>query len=405
MRVLFISLASASHYYPMVPLAWAFRTAGHEVRVAGQPPIIDPIIGSGMTSVEVGGSYDLLAELKKSDEVIISETGQRLGDFGNLADIPADTLRRHLSIRGYALHKTAEAMIGDLAPFVMSWRPDLVITDPTALAGPLAAQIGNSFLLSLSGGQLVSPQKVPEHETLHKELMVNVVRLYERYGATPTAATGQRMIIPCPSSLIKFRPDNALLARYVPYNGSGAEPTWLHEPTDLPRICISWSLFGQGAAGWTTSHLSTLVEALTDLDAEIIVTTGPATTQPDLKKTSGKVRFVKLLPLQAIMPTAALAVSHGGAGSMLTAVSYGVPQILLPQQQEQIMNGELIASLGAGAWFKSNNIDAAFIAKTASEMITDDKWAKSARGIQQENAAQPAPSQLVKTIEELIDSS
>ena len=35
MRVLFIPAAVASHAYPMVPLAWAFRSAGHDVHFIG----------------------------------------------------------------------------------------------------------------------------------------------------------------------------------------------------------------------------------------------------------------------------------------------------------------------------------------------------------------------------------
>ena len=34
MKVMFIPWIQATHYYFMVPLAWAFRAAGDEVRVA-----------------------------------------------------------------------------------------------------------------------------------------------------------------------------------------------------------------------------------------------------------------------------------------------------------------------------------------------------------------------------------
>ena len=54
MRVLFVPHANKAHLHIMTPLAWALRTAGHDVRVASQPEIADAIIASGFVPVEVG---------------------------------------------------------------------------------------------------------------------------------------------------------------------------------------------------------------------------------------------------------------------------------------------------------------------------------------------------------------
>ena len=43
MRVLFATYPERTHFLAMVPLAWALRTAGHEVRVASQPTFTDVI--------------------------------------------------------------------------------------------------------------------------------------------------------------------------------------------------------------------------------------------------------------------------------------------------------------------------------------------------------------------------
>ncbi len=37
MRILFTTFPSPSHHFPMVPLEWAARAAGHDVRVASAP--------------------------------------------------------------------------------------------------------------------------------------------------------------------------------------------------------------------------------------------------------------------------------------------------------------------------------------------------------------------------------
>src|ERR1700690_1554447 len=67
MRVLFLTPpAIRSHLYIQAPLAWALRTAGHDVRVASQPDLIDDIMRTGLTAVSVG---DVMAEaLEEVDE-------------------------------------------------------------------------------------------------------------------------------------------------------------------------------------------------------------------------------------------------------------------------------------------------------------------------------------------------
>ena len=39
---------------PMVPLAWALRAAGHDVRVAVQPSFAATVTSAGLTAVPVG---------------------------------------------------------------------------------------------------------------------------------------------------------------------------------------------------------------------------------------------------------------------------------------------------------------------------------------------------------------
>nr|WP_238937357.1 peptidase S8 [Streptomyces clavuligerus] len=54
MRVLFTVWPNPSHLYPVVPLAWALRSAGHEVCVAAHPEVADAIAAVGLTAVPLG---------------------------------------------------------------------------------------------------------------------------------------------------------------------------------------------------------------------------------------------------------------------------------------------------------------------------------------------------------------
>ena len=48
MRILFTTFAWPSHYFAQVPLAWACRAAGHEVRMTSQPELERVMLASGL---------------------------------------------------------------------------------------------------------------------------------------------------------------------------------------------------------------------------------------------------------------------------------------------------------------------------------------------------------------------
>src|SRR5262249_30229195 len=64
MKALFPTWAWPSHFFPMVPLAWALRAAGHEVRVASGPELAGTIRASGLPAVSVGTPVDFAGEFR-----------------------------------------------------------------------------------------------------------------------------------------------------------------------------------------------------------------------------------------------------------------------------------------------------------------------------------------------------
>ncbi|MBM0274268.1 glycosyltransferase [Micromonospora tarensis] len=63
MRVLFASLASVGHTYPLIPLAIAAREAGHEVHFAAGPAVHPPLAANGLRPFRPGDAfYEVYAE-------------------------------------------------------------------------------------------------------------------------------------------------------------------------------------------------------------------------------------------------------------------------------------------------------------------------------------------------------
>ncbi|WIY03019.1 DUF1205 domain-containing protein [Amycolatopsis mongoliensis] len=76
MRVLLAAPPSPARLHNLVPLAWALRTAGHDVKIAGQASFVDEILSTGCVAVDLGtedtesAALAEFAELWRPDVVV-----------------------------------------------------------------------------------------------------------------------------------------------------------------------------------------------------------------------------------------------------------------------------------------------------------------------------------------------
>ncbi|MEV4254366.1 protein IroB, partial [Spirillospora sp. NPDC049652] len=119
MRIVFVTWAWPSHLYALVPTAWACRLRGHDVLVAAPPALTADVRRAGLPAAPVGRDIDAVPVFR---DIATGPPGKGGGP-------------RVLGL----LDAIAESMTGDLERLLGSWRADLVVFEPTAFAGPLAA--------------------------------------------------------------------------------------------------------------------------------------------------------------------------------------------------------------------------------------------------------------------------
>ncbi|MGH3902014.1 MAG: nucleotide disphospho-sugar-binding domain-containing protein, partial [Pseudonocardiaceae bacterium] len=154
MRVLFVTWAWPSHLYAMVPLAWACRAAGHEVLVASQPGLREGIRQTGLPGVSVGKDVDAVNMVR--GYLLPSEVNGNgtAGDGPSRTSAAVPTGKGPRALQMLLAH--AESMVDDLVQHARGWKPDVVVFEPTALAGPLAAAaVGVPAVRQLYGVDLV----------------------------------------------------------------------------------------------------------------------------------------------------------------------------------------------------------------------------------------------------------
>ncbi|ARZ67308.1 activator-dependent family glycosyltransferase [Streptomyces sp. HU2014] len=417
MRVLLTSLAHNTHFYSLVPLAWALRAAGHEVRVASPPSLTDVITSTGLTAVPVGDdqpAVELLAEMggdlvpyQKGFEFTEHETPEETTWEYLLGQ---QTMMSALCFAPFNGAATMDAVVG----FARDWRPDLVVWEPWTYAGPVAARacgaaharilwgpdtIGRSrkrFLRAL-GEQPAELREDPLAEWLGWTL--------ERYGCAydERDVLGHWVIDPGARSTRLDLGQTTVPMRYVPYNGRAVIEPWLSEPPARPRVCLTLGVSARETYGRDAVSYPQLLEALGRLDIEVIATLD-ASQRELVGELPGNVVPVDFVPLDALLPTCSVIIHHGGAGTWSTAMLHGVPQIVVPSLWDAPIKAQQLQRLSAGFSLPPAELTAEKLADAVRAAVGDPAIRAGARRLREEMLADPAPAGIVPTLERLADA-
>ncbi|TDC72759.1 DUF1205 domain-containing protein, partial [Micromonospora sp. KC606] len=174
MRVLFVTPPSTARMYPLIPLAWALRSAGCLVHVASWSGFAPTINLTGLVAAPLGDP---------------------VGDPVRLAG-PA----------------VADAITG----YASRWRPDLVVWDRYAPAADVAAR----------GVGAASVQLVPIVDRLNSSMVD------EDWATQVPDAT----LEPTPPSLRPAPALGDLPIRHIPYHGPAIVPSWLRRRARRSRV-------------------------------------------------------------------------------------------------------------------------------------------------------------------------
>ncbi|GAA2711056.1 nucleotide disphospho-sugar-binding domain-containing protein [Micromonospora olivasterospora] len=375
MRVLFVVVPGVGHLYPLVPLAWAFRAAGHDVLVAVAEHA-DRAAASGLTVVDPAPGLDLMAAM-----------GQALRENPELAAVVQRPMRDPAD---WAAHFAAvnRPLVAGAVELARRWRPDLVLFDHACTAGLIAAAAAGAPAVQQILGVFRS-------RGLHERTAAHLADVWRPLGVTevaPPVATLEYM----PPGMMTGEPEGRF-TRFVPYTGGGVLPDWLRRRPDRPRVAVTLGTIAPQRQG--IGQLAPLVAAAAEVDAEFVLALGHLDPAP-LGPLPPNVRAAGWVPLDPLLATCAAVVHHGGASTMLTAITHGVPQlvILAPGDTIRPLMGEALRRSGAGLVAGPAEVDAALIRR----LLTDEGLRAATGRVRAENLALPTPADTVAWLEDLL---
>ena len=148
-----------------------------------------------------------------------------------------------------------------------------------------------------------------------------------------------------------------------------------------PLVIVSLGTLHTGGSGFFRS----CVDALGPLPANVLLVVGPATDPDALRPTPTNVVVRRSIPQLKALRQAAVFVTHGGMNSVLEALHFGVPMVVIPQQVEQLLIGRAVADRGAGVLLRHHlrrgDIPAEQIRASVEALLHEAAWTASARSL------------------------
>lgn len=380
--MVFTTWAWPTHLYALAPLAWACRAAGHDVLFASQPGLRDDILRTGLPAATVGTDVDTVGMVREYLLPNRPRTGGRGAAHHGGRPRAVDMLLAH-----------AQSMVDDLADLVRQWRADLVVYDPTALAGPLAASAaGIPAVRHLYGIDLLSRASA--------QLTEAFAPLTDRCGGLPFDPCGAATVDPVPAGMQTIADHHRLPMCYVPFNGPAAPPVGLPPAGARPRICVSW---GHTIAKVEPERFlaGRIAAAAADLDADLVLAVSSA-QRALLGPLPDSVHILVDTPLEHALAGCDLLIGHGGAGSILTALRGGVPLLLVPQLPDHAGHSAAVAACGAGVVLGIDEAEPAILQDQIARLVADGAGERAAaRTVAAQMREQPPPASVVAELESL----
>lgn len=379
MRLLFASLASYGHIYPLLPLAIAAREAGHDVVFATGEQFLPSLRKAGLEVAVAGLPFrEVFSRLQTGGERPSSPeklTGLIITAFG-------DVLPRQV--------------VEDLGAVLTAARPDLVVHEVGNAGSALAAKIASIPAVCHGFGRASRTPMLAAMDGPFRSFAAELgVDLPGEYPYT----LGNPYLDICPPSLqaaeFKAAVDRIEL-RPVAWNEPGELPVRVVLDRCRPLVYLTL-----GTEFGNVDVLRQAIGGLSRLPVDVLVSTGPEKQLTALGDVPGNVRVKAWVPQADLLPHVDLVVHHGGSGTTLGALAAGLPQLFLPQGADQFANAETVLETGAGGRVLPEEFNADVVAEQARKLLVDGSVTAAARRLSAEIAGMPSPADVVQRLPEL----
>jgi len=366
MRVVISFVGGWGHAEPLLPIArWATQL-GHHVSFAGQAALRDRLVRLGYL-VDVIGP-DTLATAP-------------------LPLVPIDRLAEQAAMRDHFIGRFGRRRAALLGEQFERDEVELVVCDEVDVGAVIAAERRDIPCVTvnvIAAGLLTAPTVIGA--------AWNALRRDHGLLPDPEArrVNGEIMIAPLPKSLRSPNapaPSTLRFVRPAVLDGHGPGHD-VPERRSLVYVTLG-TVFNLESGDLLTRlvHAMNLLTATDDVD--VVITTGHHIHPDELPPPAPRVRIEKFVSQRQVLHRCGAVVCHAGSGTLVDAMSLGIPLVALPLGADQPDNADRCQELGTGITLDAISATPDLIADVTTTVLHDQAFTEAARTLAVEAQNQP----------------
>jgi UDP:flavonoid glycosyltransferase YjiC (YdhE family) len=366
-RVVVSFVAGWGHAEPLLPVALLAKRLGNDVTFTGQAALGERIgrLGFGFDAV----GPDTLATTPRP-LVPIDRGAERA------------VMRDHF-VAGYG-HRRATA----LRDLFDREHVDLVICDDVDVGAVIAAERRGISCVTVN----VIAAGLLNHRTVVQSAWE---QLRSNHGLPPDPETrrigGELEIAPLPRSLRSPHAPVPPVMRFVrPPILAGLRS----HPGVTNRRSLVFVTLGTVFNLESGDLLARLVQAMNTLSTtdqiDALIATGPNIQTHDLPRPAPGVQIESFVPQREVLSRCRAVVCHGGSGTLIDALSLGIPVVVLPLGADQADNADRCEALGTGITLDPLTVASTAIADATRAVIDGSTYSEACASLAAEAITQPS---------------
>jgi UDP:flavonoid glycosyltransferase YjiC (YdhE family) len=368
MRVLVVTWDGGGNYQPFQVLVRALLERGHEVRVLSnetQRALFHPLgaafVALGVADKQPGARPEPESQLARVYEVFFSPV-------------------------------TAQLVADHLA----QWAPDVAVVDVMLFSAQAACERAGCKFVSMHhslpgaawGGQRrpIFDSFVDPSNQLREHLGLQPLGAYAEIHAVPAAH-----IVPTAAALDAPSPWPVDLTYVGPLQPKGTGEVLASLPERF--VLVSFSTTWQQQV----TVLQRSIDALGALDRPVVVTTGESVDPTELIPSENTTIHAQL-PHDLVLGGADAVVTHAGHGTVISALTAGVPLVCVPQGRDQHDVSARVAATNTGVVLSTDEIETRLL-DSVRKVIDDPRYRAAAQQMRDAIAAHRGVEQAVEIVE------
>ena len=354
----------------MLPLARAAVRAGHDVLISSGSDVTGLIEQRGFAAHRAGPTL----------EQSYAAAAKGMAESGGPSQFTGLTPERAIALSAEFFFGAAAVLRArDLLPMMSDRRPDLIVHDNMELGSPAAAEALGIPHATHSYGPIV-PGTADLAEILGRTLTrAGLPAAIDSVFASPYLDI-------CPPSLqpsgrtdpwtrpLGLRPEPGEVL---------ADETLPAGFTDLPHPQTIYLTLGT-VMNQRPDVFHSVLAGCAEHPVNVVTTLGPGVDPTTLGAQPNNVLVASYLPQALVLPRCSAVVSHVGAGTVLGALCFGLPQLALPPGTDQPQNAAALVASGAGICLTPDEITPEAIATALDRVLHETQLRSHAEKIQGE---------------------